>query len=668
MVIKLLKEIKGIGEKAILNLNKLGIFTVEDLLNYYPFRYNILKRSDIDSLEQHDNIVIDGIVESNATAFFFAKRKDKMTFKLNTGNNVFSIIIYNRGFLKNKLVVGTNITVIGKYDKLHNTIIASDLKFSSLPNIPQIEPIYHSNYNVTSSKINKYILEILDKNFFVNDFIPDCYINKYNFLDKKESIKIIHNPQNVELLNRAVYRLKYEELFLFMLKINYLKLNSNFSFGLKRNIDKIKVEEFINNLPFKLTDDQIKCVDEIYNDLVEEKRMNRLIQGDVGSGKTIVAIIAIYINYLSGYQSALMAPTEILANQHFENIRNLFLKYGINVSLLTGNLKAKQKREVYEELNNGSIDVIIGTHALFTDEVKYQNLGLVITDEQHRFGVNQRANLKNKGLVPDILYMSATPIPRTYALTIYGDMDISSIKTMPNGRKPILTYLKNDSEIKDVLSMMLEQLKLQHQIYVIAPLIEESDKINLENISELYEKMNKAFGKFYKLGMLHGKMDSKEKEKIMTEFEQNNIQILVSTTVIEVGVDVKNATMMVIFDSYRFGLSAIHQLRGRVGRNSLQSYCILMSNKNTERLKILTETNDGFKISEEDFKLRGSGDLFGVRQSGDMSFKLANIKHDYDILLQAKDDSDCYLKNIDLYNDEKAKKIKDILYDSNGLV
>ena len=452
-----------------------------------------------------------------------------------------------------------------------------------------------------------------------------------------------------------------------MLKINYLKLKNNFQFGLKRIVNKNKINEFISNLSFKLTPDQEKCVDEIYNDLISEKRMNRLIQGDVGSGKTILAIISMYINYLGGYQSALMAPTEILATQHFENVKKLFEKYNINVSLLTGKLKSKDKKIIYEKLQNGDIDVVIGTHALFTDDVKYNNLGLVITDEQHRFGVNQRASLKNKGFVPDVLYMSATPIPRTYALTIYGDMDISSIKTLPSGRKEIITYLKNDNQIKEVLNMMYEQLKDGHQVYVIAPLIEESDKISLENINELYEKMNKAFGKIYNVGMLHGKMTAQEKEEVMEKFEKNIVQILVSTTVIEVGVDVKNATMMVIFDSYRFGLSAIHQLRGRVGRNSLQSYCILISNKNTERLKILTETNDGFKISEEDFKLRGSGDLFGVRQSGDMNFKLANIKNDYDILLRAKSDSDECLKNIDLYSDIKTNKLKELLYSSNGL-
>lgn len=662
-----LKRVSGIGTKSILVLNKLGIYSVEELLSYYPFRYNVLTRSIVSDLVQNDNIIIDGFIEKEPSIFFFGKRKDKMNFKLNAGSLIFTVIIYNRGFLKRQLMLGSKVTVVGKFDKLHNTIIASDIKLSLLPDVPQIEPIYHVSYNITSSKLNKYILEALKLNIKLNDYIPNNIVEKYDFIDKNLAVNEVHNPKNQELLNNALYRLKYEELFLFMLKINYLKLHNNFSFGLKRDVDKKQVIDFIDDLPFNLTDDQKKCVDDIYDDLILEKRMNRLIQGDVGSGKTIVAIIAIYINYLGGYQSAMMAPTEILATQHYENIKSLFSKYNINVSFLVGNLKAKEKKKIYEDLINGEIDVIIGTHALFTEDVRYKNLGLVITDEQHRFGVNQRASLKNKGIVPDILYMSATPIPRTYALTIYGDMDVSNIKTMPNGRKPVITYLKNDNEIKDVLTMMLNELKQNHQIYVIAPLIEESDKINLENINELYDKMNRAFGKFYKVGMLHGKMDSLDKDSVMEAFEKNEIQILVSTTVIEVGVDVKNATMMVIFDSYRFGLSAIHQLRGRVGRNNLQSYCILMSNKNTERLKILTETNDGFKISEEDFKLRGSGDLFGVRQSGDMSFKIASIKNDYDILLKAKDDSDKYLKNLDLYDDEKANKIKDLLYNSNNL-
>ena len=326
-------------------------------------------------------------------------------------------------------------------------------------------------------------------------------------------------------------------------------------------------------------------------------------------------------------------------------------------------MKSSEKKKINEELKNGNIDILIGTHALFQDDIVYKNLGLVITDEQHRFGVNQRQSLKNKGITPDILYMSATPIPRTYALTIYGDMDVSSIKTMPSGRKKVITNLYKEENIKDVLEAMYKELLSGHQIYVVAPLIEESDKSDMENTSALEEKMNKAFGKKYTTGVLHGKMTSLEKDKVMEDFKNNKIQILVSTTVIEVGVDVKNATMIVIFDAYRFGLSALHQLRGRVGRNDLQSYCLLISDKESKRLEVLTKTSDGFVVAEEDFKLRGSGDLFGQRQSGDMNFKLANIKNDFNVLLKAKEEAEFYLKS----DVDTNKIVKKMLIDSTNL-
>ena len=408
----------------------------------------------------------------------------------------------------------------------------------------------------------------------------------------------------------------------------------------------------------------MKSVKDIYDDLTSSNRMNRLLQGDVGSGKTIVSFIALYINYLAGYQGALMAPTEILAFQHYQNFLKLFPN--LNVVLLTGKLKAKEKKEAKALIESGKANIIIGTHALISEDVTYHNLRLVITDEQHRFGVAQRGNLKNKGLTPDILYMSATPIPRTYALTLYGDMDISSIRTMPNGRKPVKTYVKTNKEIKDVLYMMLDQIKAHHQIYVIAPLIEESDKIDLEDVYKLEEKMKRAFGKVCNVGIMHGKMTPKEKDEVMDEFKQNKIQILISTTVIEVGVDVANATMIVIFDSYRFGLSALHQLRGRVGRNDLDSYCILISDRETKRLEVLTKTNDGFKVSEEDFKLRGGGDIFGVRQSGDMNFKLADIKNDYNLLLRTKEDSETFMKSKE-YDDPKYNFIKQAVIQSANL-
>ena len=650
-----LQEIKGIGINTIKDLKAININNTYDLLTYYPFRYDVFEKSDINNISDGESIIVDGIVESVPNVFHFNRKLNKMTFRLNTGEKLLNITIFNRGYLKQNIKIGTELTIIGKYDLKHHSITASNLKFGLLTETI-IEPVYHTTYKLNSKKIHKIVNKVIGTET-LPDYIPKSLNEKYKFIDKEKAINLIHNPKTKRSTYEAIKKLKYEELFMFMLKMNYLKKNKG-SKGLQRNVGYEKVQKAINSLPFELTKDQLKSVKDIYDDLTGPNRMNRLLQGDVGSGKTAVAFIALYINYLGKYQGALMAPTEILARQHFQNIKTMFPN--LKPALIVGKLKAKERREILKEIKEGKIDVIIGTHALFSDDVIYNNLGLVITDEQHRFGVNQRANLKNKGITPDILYMSATPIPRTYALTVYGDMDISSIKTMPKGRKPVKTILKKNKEITDVLYMMLDEIKKQHQIYVIAPLVEESEKIDMENVYALEEKMNKAFGKICKVDVLHGKMKPEEKDEVMTRFKNNEVQILISTTVIEVGVDVPNATMMVIFDSYRFGLSALHQLRGRVGRNDLDSYCILISDRETKRLDVLTKTNDGFKVSEEDFALRGSGDLFGLRQSGDMSFKLADIKKDYSLLLTIKEDSQRFLKSED-YNKEENKHIKDAI-------
>lgn len=645
-----LDDIKGIGPKSLIGLNNLGIIDIDSLLSFYPYRFDILKRTPISEFNITNRVIIDGKIESIPTVYYFNKRMNKMTFRINTGHNLYNVTIFNRAFMKKVLELGTNIIVIGKYDAKYNTITASDIKLGVLGNIPTIEPIYHTNDKITTKQLRQYINEALISNIPVDDFIPDKLNKKYNLLSKKISLNNIHNPKDIELLKRSINTLKYEEAFLFMLKMNLLKEGTSKE-HLKRSVNYDQVENFISKLPFSLTTDQLNSVDDIYKDLTGNKRMNRLLQGDVGSGKTIVAFIAMYINYLSGYQSAMMAPTEILAIQHYKNFKKLFKDYNINVSLLIGKLSLKEKKKIYNDLKLGKIDVIIGTHALISDGVTYNNLGLVITDEQHRFGVHQRSNLRNKGIMPDVLYASATPIPRTYALTLYGDMDISNIKTMPMGRKSVITELYNTKQIREVLMKMYQELKLGHQIYVIAPLIEESDKIDLSNVNLLEEQMNKAFGKLYNIGILHGKMTSEEKDSVMESFKEKKTQILISTTVIEVGVDVKNATMIVIFDAYRFGLSQLHQLRGRVGRNDLQSYCILISDKEAERLNVLVNTSDGFKISEEDFKLRGSGDIFGTRQSGDMNFKILNVKNDYNVLRHAKEDVLDFTSNYQEYDD-----------------
>ena len=645
----MLEKIKGIGPKTKELLNKLNIYTINDLLTYYPFRYDYLRKTDLLNLKENISdikIVMDGKVDSVVIMNHF-KKINKISFRIETVYGKMGVILFNRAFLKNNLRIGTNIVVIGKYDKKNNVLVASDILFKSLGTKEEIIPVYHLTSGITSNTLKKFINEaLLSYKDQVVDNIPKYLNDKYNFVSKKLALSIVHNPSDKEKLEEVLKRLKYEELFEFMFKINYLKYKrKKENIGIKRDVDIQKLDKVIKSLPFELTEDQLKTTYDIIEDLSSEKQMNRIIQGDVGSGKTIVSFLAIYYNFLSGYQSALMAPTEILAIQHYNNLKELNFAKNLRIELLVGKLKKKEKEDIYKAIEKGEVDVVIGTHAIIQEALKYHNLGLVITDEQHRFGVTQRANLKNKGNYPDVLYMSATPIPRTYALTIYGDMDISSIKKMPKGRKPVETIIKSEEEMKEVLEMMYKELINNHQIYVISPLIEENDNSDLNDVEKIENNMKKAFGSKFNIGVMHGKMKSAEKELIMQEFKQKKIDILVSTTVIEVGVDVENATMIVIFDADRFGLSTLHQLRGRVGRSSLESKCILISNTDKERLNIMTKTTDGFKISEEDFKLRGSGDLFGTKQSGDMSFKLANLKQDYNLLMNAKNDTEEFLKN-----------------------
>ena len=641
---KELETIEGIGPKTKELLNKIKIYTVEDLLNYYPYRYDIIKRSDLSNLSDGDKIIIDGIVEGQPTTIYINKSLKKMIFRISTKTVILNITLYNRAHLYSDLKSGKEITIIGKYNKLKNTVIVSDIRFGLLPPSAKIEPIYYTTEGLTVKQISKFEAIALENDYDVIDLVPRYIEEKYNLMNKKSAIKNIHVPEDILLLKKARQRIKYEELFVYVLKINYLKNKiNNDNLAIERNIDKDKLDKFIKSLPFELTLDQDKAVNDIINDLSIKKRMNRLLQGDVGSGKTVIALIAVYANYLSKYQSALMAPTEILAVQHYEEAKKIFSKYKLNIALLTSSTSNKDKKTIYEELENGKIDLIIGTQALIQENVKYKKLGLVITDEQHRFGVNQRDTFKSKGISPDVLSMSATPIPRTYALTIYGDTDVSSIKSKPKGRKEIITVFKKEKDITDVLEMMKKELELNHQIYVVAPMIDTESDSEKESVYDLEEKMNKAFGKISKIGIIHGKLDPKDKDKVMKDFEKNKINILISTTVIEVGVNVPNASMIVIFNANMFGLSTLHQLRGRVGRGDIQSYCVLVAKESEERLRFLENTSDGFEISEYDFQTRGEGDLFGTRQSGELGLKMANIKRDFKMLLKAKEDADEFI-------------------------
>ena len=634
----MLEDIKGIGPKTLKLFQNLNISTIQDLITYYPYKYKLYHPVTLDNYEENTEVLINGYIASDVKIYYIKRNLNKISFRLNTGTKLINVIIFNRPFIKQHLLLNKYISVIGKYNIKTNTFTASDIKLTPIIK-DEIEPIYHTTQGLKQVNIHKIINNLLEKNIYVPSLIPEEYIKEYSLLDKLTAIKEIHNPTSTNNLKQAEICLKYEELFEYTLKINYLKyLKDKTTTSYIKTFDTSKLDNLISSLPFKLTDSQVNAVEDIKKDFNSPKHMNRLILGDVGSGKTIISFLALYMNYLSGYQGVLMAPTEILIKQHYENIKKILTD--LNIEILTGSTTKKDRDKIIENLKNGQIDILLSTHSVLNDDVVFKNIGLVVTDEQHRFGVNQRKNLQNKGENVDVLYMSATPIPRTLALTIFKDMDITEIKTKPLNRKPKITKLYKTTEIKEVLYEMLDEIKKGHQIYVVSPLIEnEEENTKLASVNYLYEKINVALNGKVPIGVLHGKLKNEEKENIMNDFKSNKTKILISTTIIEIGVDVSNATMIVIFNAERFGLATLHQLRGRIGRNDIESKCILISDYDTPRLKILEESEDGFYISEKDFELRGAGDLFGVKQSGDMVFKIANLNKDFKILKKCSEDS-----------------------------
>ena len=652
----MLEDIKGIGPKTLKLFQNLNIFTIQDLITYYPYKYKLYHPVTLDNYEENTEVLINGYVASDAKIYYIKRNLNKISFRLNTGTKLINVTIFNRPFIKQHLLLNKYISVIGKYNVKTNTFTASDIKLTPIIK-DEIEPIYHTTQGLKQVNIHKIINNLLEKNIYVPSLIPEEYIKEYSLLDKLTAIKEIHNPTSTNNLKQAEICLKYEELFEYTLKINYLKyLKDKTTTSYIKKFDTSKLDNLISSLPFELTDSQVNAVEDIKNDFNSPKHMNRLILGDVGSGKTIISFLALYMNYLSGYQGVLMAPTEILIKQHYENIKKILTD--LNIEILTGSTTKKDRDKIIENLKNGQIDILLSTHSVLNDDVVFKNIGLVVTDEQHRFGVNQRKNLQNKGENVDVLYMSATPIPRTLALTIFKDMDITEIKTKPLNRKPKITKLYKTSEIKEVLYEMLDEIKKGHQIYVVSPLIEnEEENTKLASVNYLYEKINVALNGKVPIGVLHGKLKNEEKENIMNDFKSNKTKILISTTIIEIGVDVSNATMIVIFNAERFGLATLHQLRGRIGRNDIESKCILISDYDTPRLKILEESEDGFYISEKDFELRGAGDLFGVKQSGDMVIKIANLNKDFKILKKCSEDSlnflNKHINEIDKYPIQK---------------
>lgn len=639
-----LHVLPGVGPKRAEAFSELGIQTVKDLLTYYPFRYEDIQEKVIEEIQDQEKVTLKGTVVSEAVLSRYGYKKSRLVFRIMQDHAVINVSFFNQPYLKDKIVLSEEIAVYGKWDAKRKSL--NGMKILAAKNEgEEFAPIYHVNKRVRQSSLVQLIRTGFDEyGQLVEESLPLELIQKYRLMDRREAMFAMHFPQTPEESHQAKRRMVFEEFLLFQLKMQGLKRQEKAEKnGLSIQYDVKRLKDFTKKLPFELTQAQKKVTNEICRDLMNPHHMQRLLQGDVGSGKTVVAAIALYAVMTAGFQGALMVPTEILAQQHMESLQQLFDPLEVRTALLTGSTKAKERREILAQLAAGEIDVIIGTHALIQPDVVFQHLGLVITDEQHRFGVNQRKILREKGQKPDVLFMTATPIPRTLAITAYGEMDVSIIDEMPAGRIPIETRWIRPPQIDTVLEWMKKELAAGHQAYVICPLIEESEALDVKNATEIFEHMSAFFAPDYQVGLLHGKMKNQEKDEIMQEFKDNRLQLLVSTTVIEVGVNVPNATIMLIMDADRFGLAQLHQLRGRVGRGSDASYCILVANpKNemgVERMKIMTETNNGFVLSEKDLELRGPGEVFGARQSGLPEFIVGDIITDFNVLEVARQEA-----------------------------
>lgn len=658
-----IKNLKSVGPKRLKLLNSIGIFSIKDLLYFYPRRYEdsskILKLSEgIIGEKSTFRCRILSLLDNRN----LRKGLSITSFLIEDDSAEAKLIFFNNRFIKNTIDFGETYLIYGKYERFRGRIQLTSPeieKVDNVRNLGRIRGIYNQTKGLTNNNIDYLIDQVIDKNLF-EECIPNDLIKKYSLIDKNKAIKNIHRPENRKAYALSKQRLVYEELLFFELSILSMQNKNNSSHGIKFNIPN-KIYEFINNLPYKLTSGQEKVLKDITGDMQNGKSVNRLIQGDVGSGKTIVSIILSLVAVLNGYQCAIMAPTEILAKQHFENFNSLLEDYGVRIKLLVGSTSSKVKKEILTNTANGLIDILIGTHSLIEDDVKFFNLGLNVIDEQHRFGVIQRSKLRYKNDKACNIIMSATPIPRTLSLILYADLDISIIDTMPGGRKNIKTLAINSSQVNEALTFIEKELNAGHQAYVICSLIEDNEDFeNLESVEKVFKDLKKFF-KNYKLALLHGRLSTDEKNKVMEDFKNRKIDLIVSTTVIEVGINVANATVMMIYNAERFGLSTLHQLRGRVGRGDAQSYCILFNNSKSEiswrRMKIMTDSTDGFYIANKDMELRGFGDILGVRQSGIPNLRLANPLKDQKILSYASTDAKNILKeDIDLTG--KYKNLK----------
>ncbi|MFQ6175044.1 ATP-dependent DNA helicase RecG [Streptococcus anginosus] len=633
-----LTVLPSVGPKSAEKFTKLGIESLQDLLLYFPFRYEDFKSKNVLELEDGEKAVISGVVTTPANVQYYGYKRNRLRFTIKQGEVVLAVNFFNQPYLADKVEVGSTIAIFGKWDKAKASLTGMKL-------LAQVEddlqPVYRVAQGISQASLVKVIKTAFDQGLelLLEENLPQVLLERYQLLGRNQAVRAMHFPRDLAEYKQALRRVKFEELFYFQMQLQVLKCETkDVSQGLIIPWQADLLEKKKATLPFELTAAQERSLNEILQDMKSPAHMNRLLQGDVGSGKTVVAGLAMYATYTARLQSALMVPTEILAEQHFDSLSQLFPE--LRIILLTGGMKPAERRQALEAIGVGQVDMIVGTHALIQESVIYHQLGLVIIDEQHRFGVGQRRILREKGNNPDVLMMTATPIPRTLAITAFGDMDVSIIDQMPAGRKPIITRWVKHEQLKVVLDWLIKELQRGAQVYVISPLIEESEALDLKNAIALEEELKAYFGDKAHVALLHGKMKSDEKDAIMQDFKEGKTDILVSTTVIEVGVNVPNATVMLIMDADRFGLSQLHQLRGRVGRGNKQSYAVLVANPKTEsgkkRMKIMTETTDGFVLAEEDLKMRGSGEIFGTRQSGLPEFQVADIVEDYPILEEAR--------------------------------
>ena len=633
-----LTALPGVGPKSAEKFKKLGLESLQDLLLYFPFRYEDFKSKNVLDLEDGEKAVISGIVATPANVQYYGYKRNLLRFTIKQGEVAIAVNFFNQPYLADKIELGATVAIFGKWDKAKASLTGMKV-------LAQVEddlqPVYRVAQGISQASLVKLIKVAFDQGLdqLLEENLPPILLERYQLLGRTQAVRAMHFPKDLAEYKQALRRVKFEELFYFQMQLQVLKHETkDVSQGLAIPWQEKMLAQKKAALPFSLTEAQERSLEEILGDLQSPAHMNRLLQGDVGSGKTVVAGLAMYAAYTAGYQSALMVPTEILAEQHLDSLTQLFPE--LNLALLTGGMKAAERRETLAAIESGQVDMVVGTHALIQEGVIYHRLGLVIIDEQHRFGVDQRRILREKGNNPDVLMMTATPIPRTLAITAFGDMDVSIIDQMPAGRKPIITRWVKHEQLEVVLDWMKKELAKGAQVYFISPLIEESEALDLKNAIALEEELKAYFANQAQVALLHGRMKNDEKEAIMQDFKDGKTDILVSTTVIEVGVNVPNATIMVIMDADRFGLSQLHQLRGRVGRGNKQSYAVLVANPKTEsgkkRMKIMTETTDGFVLAEEDLKMRGSGEIFGTRQSGIPEFQVADIVEDYPILEEAR--------------------------------